>query len=488
MVVLSKNLLLKRRSKTIITSKPQLLNSVVDSLDIRVLRHMLPSNWLLEQLPLWREYHQSSEPGSKPYLVQVPGLGSFRLKPIKSRPYEIVLINPEVADIRIWNPDKWNTAIEGQTGQFYIQFRSKFLQFQGLNAVRSFIKTLVSTFCQPRLEGPIECDLGGWERVSRADLACDVQETRDMTWADLSRFVCSSKKRDTFTDYPPLCEDSKTAKKLLQKWLAKLSPPSDNKGGAIAIKASEAEELRSLLQFCSTYVPEHDQSISRVVSAREPQTVYFGRFASELYARRYNKLLSLPKHNKLYMRDVWLKAGWDGSSPVWRTEFSLSGDFLRCVLNSETGEVEDLRDLDLFIAAIPRIWSYLTHDWLRMCEPTDDSHYWRWPLSESWEVVQSAWPSAEPVKRYRLSPRPNLEQLRAQLCGVALTMSALQSPSDTSLDGVTAVISDLTDYWDDQQFFDKLRERRSLLGVDDFSDTALSALFRAERMLEGNGS
>lgn len=202
---------------------PQLLNSVVDSLDIRVLRWMLPSDWLLEQLPLWRQYQQNSEPGDQPFLVQVPGLGSFRLKPTKSRPYEFVLINPEIADIRIWNPDKWNTAIEGQTGQFYINFRSKFLQFQGLGKVRSFINALVSTFCKAG-PGQQECDLGGFNRVSRPDLACDVQETRDMTWSDLSSFVCRSRKRDTFVYHPPLCEDSHTARKLLQKWLKELSP------------------------------------------------------------------------------------------------------------------------------------------------------------------------------------------------------------------------------------------------------------------------
>lgn len=235
-------------------------------------------------------------------------------------------------------------------------------------------------------------------------------------------------------------------------------------------------------------MPDHDQAISRVISAREPQTVYFGRFASELYARRYNKLLEISKHNKLYMRDVWLKAGWDGSSPVWRTEFSLSGDFLRCVLNPETGEVEDLRELDTFISAIPRLWAYLTDDWLRMCEPTDDSHYWRWPVSESWKIVQSAWPTAEAAKRYKLPPKPNDEQLAAQLRGVALTMTALRSPSDQSHEGVSSVMSVLMESWDDRLFFEKLRDRRRLLGIDDYSDTALSASFRAERMLSGQGS
>lgn len=182
-----------------------ILNSCIDSLDLRLLRFASPSTWLLDRLPSWRDFQQNSEPDSNPFIVELPGLGSFRLKPTKSRPYELVLINSEIADIRIWNPEKWSTAIAGATGQFYISFRSKFLQFQGMAGVRGFIAALESLLCN-RFDGEAAA---GWERVTRVDLAADMQSDRGYQWTDLDRFVTRARQKDINPDSSILSEQIK---------------------------------------------------------------------------------------------------------------------------------------------------------------------------------------------------------------------------------------------------------------------------------------
>jgi hypothetical protein len=450
----------------------QIVNAVIDSLDLRVLRFAFPSPWLVAQIPTWRDYHQNSEPGSDPLIIELPGLGSFRLKATKSRPYEFVLINPEVADIRIWNPDKWPTAIAGATGQFYVSFRSKFLQYQSTKGVSAFLQAMEALFCVSWPEsGP------GWERVSRADLAADLQMTRGYEWTDLDRFVSRARWKDINTDSISLSEQ---IKEVLS------SPPMSNKGGAtynvsgeLLLKAAQALDSGGF----------EDGYLYRVVAKREVQTVYFGRFGSPLYARLYDKRASLKNQGKEYMEDIWRAAGWDGESPVWRHEFSLSGDFLRALANVQTGEIEDVRAFELFLLTIPRIWRYLTTDWLRFTEDIPgDTNPWRSPVADSWAVLQMAFASPLSIVRARPPRQPQEEQLRAQMLGVALTLAAKRARSNTDPRAYESIARDFFEWVDSPGFYDALADRRRLLGVDDFTDTSLSALYRAERMAEGLGS
>lgn len=452
-----------------------LLNSCIDSLDLRVLRFASPSTWLKDSLPRWRDFQQNSEPNSGPFLVELPGLGSFRLKPTKSRPYELVLINPEIADIRIWNPEKWSTAIAGATGQFYVSFRSKFLQFQGMEGVRGFIRNLTSLLCNPFDEQSSP----GWERVSRADLAADLQMDSAYQWSDLDRFVTRARQKD-------INPDSNTLREEIKAILG--SPPLDNKGGATY---NVSPELLSKALQALDCEPSEDGYVYRVVAKKQLQTIYFGRFGSPLYARLYDKLASLDRQHKGYMRDIWREAGWDGESPVWRHEFSLSGDFLRAIANLETGEIEDLREFELFLTAVSRIWQYLTCDWLRFTaleSESDDSNLWRRELADSWSVLQIAFASSSSIVR-RHPPRcPDDKQLKAQMLGVALTIAAKRACSNTDESAVHSILSDVVGWIDRADFYDSLRERRQLLGVDDFSDTSISTLYRVERLAEGFGS
>lgn len=45
-------------------------------------------------------------------------------------------------------------------------------------------------------------------------------------------------------------------------------------------------------------------------------------------ARLYDKTLEIENSGKEYLKDLWLKAGWDGVSPVWRLEFEFKLELL----------------------------------------------------------------------------------------------------------------------------------------------------------------
>src|SRR6476659_7396014 len=72
------------------------VNAVMDSLYLRVMREAVPSTWLSNETPKWREYQQSEQEDKQAYFVDVPGLGTFRLLPYSERPYLFTLVNPEI--------------------------------------------------------------------------------------------------------------------------------------------------------------------------------------------------------------------------------------------------------------------------------------------------------------------------------------------------------------------------------------------------------
>jgi hypothetical protein len=82
---------------------------------------------------------------------------------------------------------------------------------------------------------------------------------------------------------------------------------------------------------------------SRVVSSNcAMQTIYLGRYGSKLYGREYNKLLSIAAQDKFYMLDCWIQNGWNGVTPIWRLEFSLSREFLQ-----EFADIQRIEEIQL---------------------------------------------------------------------------------------------------------------------------------------------
>jgi hypothetical protein len=476
----------------------QLLNTVVDSLDLRISRIASSSEWLKLQLQSWRDYQDKSDFESDPLMVLLSGLGYWRLKWSGRKPYEFVLINPNICDIYIWNPDKWDKAISTQTGQIYVSFRSEFLQHLGLDAVVSFIGELHRIF--------FASWSNGFVRVSRGDLAADVQLEQNFGWSDVTKFVSRSRYREIAANSDESIVDR--AKDVVDRILA-ASPPQGITRGVLPTAEPQTcsmtvDQLELIKAALDSFGIGEDGYLYRSCHTREPQTFYFGRFGSPLYARIYDKLSSLDKQAKGYMRDIWLAAGWDGVSPVWRFEFSLSGDFLKEAVDlmhhDDSGCCpHDLREFADFKQAIPSLWAYLTERWLRHTSPSDtDLNLWRSLPSEIWSVVQSAFGGADAVPAVRMEHPKKYDdrQMFAQLRGIALSVAAERSPTDALNESAYSCVFELWNYFESSTFEDEFLERRRLRGKDDLSrstaeglsDTDFSAQLRSERMLEDGSS
>lgn len=130
-----------------LTQTSSLLNRAIDSLYLRLGSALLPSPWLLAHISEWRLYKDSYDyKDPVDFYVELPHLGTFRLLPFGHRPYEFTLTNPKIGDIHIWNPDRWQSSVA--TGQFYLDFRSCYLQQQSLDlaAVSCFVDLVFFAF------------------------------------------------------------------------------------------------------------------------------------------------------------------------------------------------------------------------------------------------------------------------------------------------------------------------------------------------------
>lgn len=513
-------------------SHVQIVNRVVDTLDLRLSRNRQPSSWLLSHVPRWRSVMADWQPGQDPELVEIPEVGTFILRG-SSRPFEFVLVHPEICDIRIWKPERWDAAVGGATGQIMFNFRSKFLQLVGLEAARLVVARveacmIAATGPKVYLERmPARPD---FLRVARGDLAVDLAQDRNLKWSDLTHMVCQTRNTDPFTTLTDL-----SRKRLLESVLGgekEVTPPMDNKGVSFPMPEPgpcERAAARVLDAFSEAVTQEIEDGprgarVTRsVMSGRTPQTVYFGRFTSPLHAKVYNKLGSLKPQRKLYMLDVWTANEWDGLSKVWRWEWTFTGDFLKSVYIGD--DRVDVREFDDFLAYIPALWFYVTRKWLRQVveDPTEDRHVDRMHITPYWAVLQSAWDADVGVERdnsrylriksERDADRKMLE-LKKQALGCITSAMAIRARRDaltvvadllpvefdpetgevlrpgverTSMRSVA--FAELAEMVSDEDQYDlDVFHRQRMIGLDDISDSALTSLQRAERMAEGMGS
>lgn len=452
----------------------QIVNVVVDSLYLRHFSPAFPSEFLLSHIDEMRDYIKNFKHGQKPFFLEIPNLGTFRLKTGGRPPYEIVLINPQIGDIRVWNVDKWHSKAARQTGQIFIDFRSRFLQRGGLAAVRQFLANLQAAFFGFDVIG---ADILGhsWTRIARMDLAVDMTD-HEMMWSDLDNFVCRARKMDVFTHITPA-----DLNEFIQRDLG---------DDASALDKSVSNVVNSFLKHAMNELStQGEASLSRVVAQdRKPQTIYFGRFGSQLYARKYNKMATLPLQNKMFMLDIWRANGWDGETQVNRVEFSISGDFLKdFIINGH----KDVRDFDIVEHVIPTLWNYLVTEWLTMRKPNyNNDQKSRWDVDNNWAGLFDAFGESmyDDASRCHARQIPeNDDHLYKQALGCLVSAAALTNPHLSNEEVMSDVASKLLESFNDD-FVMILNERRSEFGLDVYSDTAMTANLRAVRMIENNTS
>jgi len=143
----------------------------------------------------------------------------------------------------------------------------------------------------------------------------------------------------------------------------------------------------------------------------------FGK--GDLMARIYNKRVEIQNSNKVWFEDLWRRNGWDGVSPVTRTEFQLRRGALKQL------QVESVEDLGRQMGDLMK---YLTVKWLRLTDKNpSDTNRARWPLKTFWFRVVQAGMNFGPITGVvRLAQRlPHLASLRSLVEGVLVSITAL---------------------------------------------------------------
>lgn len=98
-------------------------------------------------------------------------------------------------------------------------------------------------------------------------------------------------------------------------------------------------------------------------------------------ARLYDKTLEIETSGKEYLKELWLKTGWDGVSPVWRLEFEFKRELL-----TQKG----LSGLSETLDHLGGLWAYATDEWLRLTLPSEeDQTRSRWPVHPLWACLAS---------------------------------------------------------------------------------------------------
>lgn len=439
---------------------------------MQVSRYGAPASWLVERVQQWRRIFDAwdDKGGKRPSVcLRLEGLGDFTVQRSSSRLHEWVLINPERYDIHLWNVEKWPAAWKCGNAPFKVDFRSKFLQFEGIPGVIAAIDQVVGELVQL---GSIEPDNPhNFDRVARIDLAADVQAA--FGWADVDRFVTRATHREMFV--APAEGDAKLAGTMGNKCLPTsiaTPPPSPRKARR---RAEDPVKVYALVADARQDVaPE----LFRTIGKGALQTCYFGKFAQPLYARLYDKMASLPVQDKGYMLDVWGKVdGFDPSAPVWRVEFSMSSDFLRGVVDEQTGELLELRELVNVLEAIPKLWAYLTGKWLRHAQGVGGrSNSGRWKPTPVWESVMKAFPTSPYVSRRRPQRRADVGRALAQIKGLTVRVGAELAEADGDFSGMWEVVNELRKFCIRPDGRMALAEKRFQLGYADANQRAIDGM------------
>jgi hypothetical protein len=174
---------------------------------------------------------------------------------------------------------------------------------------------------------------------------------------------------------------------------------------------------------------------------RKLETLQFSGHGNPMHSKLYNKGKEIQQHSpeKVWFHDLWRARGWNGTDTVWRKEFSIERAALRDMIIQHTCKkpadpneqharcvrVESVYDVP---ANLKRLWSYCTHDWLRMVVPQTTKNRKRWPTDPAWTLLQGAFdeqanPETDawgPIIRKRKREK-NLERATAAIAGYAST-------------------------------------------------------------------
>lgn len=187
--------------------------------------------------------------------------------------------------------------------------------------------------------------------------------------------------------------------------------------------------------------------LSKQISRTEKTALYYShkKFSGShigtgvISCRIYDKIREMDDKQAnekiIFFHEKWYSSGVPYND-VTRVEFQLRREFLKEI------EITDFKSL---VSKTNEIWAYCTEKWLRYTSQSIDrlnKNHKQSPVSEFWKIVQSAFFTAQPVKRDKVVNTCNMEALGKQIRGCMTTILASAGFDRSDFYGMIGTVRD----------------------------------------------
>lgn len=190
----------------------------------------------------------------------------------------------------------------------------------------------------------------------------------------------------------------------------------------------------------------------------------------DIMLRIYDKVLELQNspHKQIVFAEIWGSVPYN-KVPVTRVEFQLR----KTVLNEFENKVQTVKDL---LFALHALWQYCTQSWSRFCQKSVNRNHNQSKAinSEFWQsVVNVSWSGVHEIERKKRRQNKSLDQIRANLRGMAMTASTFYDVNPEDIDHIVGVTQNMIEqdlkklYEDDPHSFAvKMKRKRNEIYVN----------------------
>ena len=172
-------------------------HSILNGIDTLVLTaggSQFPSNWLVEQQQVWKEYQQQYDYSTHQYLEVEVGGYWFQLYPDGKMPYKFILYNQQIGMIKVWNCDCWSSGVQGKQ-HIFLDLRAGFIHSFTPSGLKIWIEDFYSIFFKS-MDG---VDI----QVSRGDLFVDIMCDRMLFTEEVEASISRCKTCLLYTSPSP---------------------------------------------------------------------------------------------------------------------------------------------------------------------------------------------------------------------------------------------------------------------------------------------
>jgi hypothetical protein len=422
-------------------------HSILNGIDTLVLTaggSQFPSDWLIEQQQVWKEYQQQYDYSSHQYLeVEVAGYW-FQLYPVGELPYKYKLYNKQIGMIKVWNCDRWSSGVNGKQ-HIFLDLRASFIHSFSPAGLKIWIEDFYSIFFK---------EMNGVDiQVSRGDLFVDIMCDRmlitEEVEASISRCKTTNRFYENGVDFTEEEEEllsrvcNKGEQKLNQSVLSQFTPEFFNK-------------------IITLHQTQKSIGANRIVgNTNRLETAYWGNHKGGMvWGKIYDKTLSARKNNDTDIEDLWVANGWDRNKVVVRVEFSMRRGFIK-----ELNEGKFV-SLSGFIEGMNIIWDYFSTKWLRLVEAKKRNNIQLSVNTPFWDCVSNSFMETAVKVIRNKSFRGKINQLFKQATGCLTSMISYGMSGENDRMYMKCVIQAVDKVMNEAYEDSSILHRRRLLGLN----------------------